>query len=481
MGMNIIQRMCLLVLFMSALSGCSLMCKDETQQIKDYARCEIFKEIATHMPSEALYSQRSGACSPIDPDDESVADTAYYADANCQQPVDYKPTSFLSYCKSNLLEPTNHQYIGNAAAWQHDGGVQYASLGKNSKWTLAHGPSLDVLAITPKENNRPFMKQVEYRNIDGCHLEMRVYKKSIGGQQLRPLMLIHGGAWKYRGFGAIGGEVLISHLTERGFIVFEPYYRLMGRADGPAECQIPGPVNDVAPGEMIIADIEHALAWVKSHGVTLGAQTDAQITLVGQSAGAHLADWLAAHQPSDINKVLVFYTPADIKNYIQELEGRYSSNQDGRALIAQFLGVQDLSTLRANMPAFVEQNSFPSLIRSGVDFPPIFMVHGNADSLVPIEMSTRMCDALSNQDPSTPMADNGGRYTCGTRRGITNVLHIVHGADHILDLKCIVEPTVATALGDNFDDLSKLCPSGGRDVSNDFVKPAMLEGLDWLL
>jgi hypothetical protein len=36
------------------------------------------------------------------------------------------------------------------------------------------------------------MKQVEYRNIDGCHLEMRVYKKNILGVSLKPVMLIPG-------------------------------------------------------------------------------------------------------------------------------------------------------------------------------------------------------------------------------------------------------------------------------------------------
>lgn len=475
-------RLLLLILTIASLPGCILWSKDDTQEVKDYARCEVFKKITTKLPtSEKLYSLRTETCQAVaDPDNDAVG-WAYYADSACLQEVDYKPTPFFAYCKNNLLEPTNHHYIGNAAAWPNDGATQYSNLGKNSKWTLGHGPTLDVLALSPKGNSRPFLKQVEYRNVEGCHLEMRVYKKSILGQNLKPLMLIHGGAWKYRGFGAIGGEVLISHLTEHGFIVFEPYYRLMGNADGPAECRIPGPVNNISPGEKIVEDIEYALKWVKRHGNTLGAQPGTQVSLVGQSAGAHLADWLASHNGSDINKVLVFYTPADIKNYVQELGSKYPWDQQGRGLIEQFLGVQDLTTIQTNVPLFVEQNSFPSLIRAGADFPPIFMVHGNADTLVPVEMSTRMCDALSNRDPATPMPSGGGRYTCGTRRGVTNVLYVVDGADHILDLKCIVDPDITEALGDNFKELGKLCPSGSPITSKEVVRPAMLEGLNWLL
>lgn len=470
------------ILTVVSLSGCSILSKGDAQHAKDYLSCELFKKITVSMPSETLYKHDYGQCIPLtDPDDESAGGVAYYADAACQHEVDYKPTPFFSYCKNNLLNPANHDYIGNAAAWPDEGGARYSSIGKNSKWTLGHGPTLDVLALSPKGNHRPFMKQVEYRNVDGCHLEMRVYKKNILDQNLKPLMLIHGGAWKYRGFGAIGGEVLISHLTKRGFIVFEPYYRLMGSADGPAECQIHGSVNNTAPGEMIVSDIESALAWVKTHGSVLGAQSGTQVSLVGQSAGAHLADWLTSHHGSDISKALVFYTPADIKHYVLGLGSKYPWDHEGKELIQQFLGVQDLSTIQTNLPSFVVQNSFPELIRAGADFPPIFMIHGNADTLVPIEMSTRMCDALSNRNPATPMSREGGRFTCGTRRGVTNVLHVVAGANHILDLKCLFDPAIASALGDNFKDLGKLCPSGSPDTTEDVVKPAMLEGLDWLI
>ncbi len=53
-------------------------------------------------------------------------------------------------------------------------------------------------------------------------------------------------------------------------------------------------------------------------------------------------------------------------------------------------------------------------------------------------------------------------------------------ANHMLDLKCIVDPEIAHALGDNFKELSKLCPSGSRSVTENAVKPAMIEGLNLL-
>jgi acetyl esterase/lipase len=106
----------------------------------------------------------------------------------------------------------------------------------------------------------------------------------------------------------------------------------MGSGDGPSECEIPKPVNNVAPGEMIVADIESALEWVKTNGGALGAQPGVRVSLVGQSAGAHLAGWLASHHGGDINKAPVLYTPADIKDYVQELGSKYSWDQEGRGL-----------------------------------------------------------------------------------------------------------------------------------------------------
>ncbi len=461
------------------LGGCSLFTAKDEQAVKEIVSCEIFKTFADSMLNEPLYKSRFGLCSQVDdPDEEPLFTPSYYADAECTQPVDYKPTPFFEFCRNNLLNPYNHTYIGNAAAWPHEG-EKRDGYSKSSKWTLSHGPSIDILALSPKGNHRPFMKQVEYHTVGDCHLEMRVYKKDILQQNLKPLMLIHGGAWRYRGFGAIGGEVLISQFTERGFVVFEPYYRLMGDADGPSECRIPAPVGNIAPGEMIVGDIEYALQWVNQYGSSFGVQTTSQVNLVGQSAGAHLAQWLAAHHGESVEKVLLFYTPADIKNYIEQLGHAYPWNHEGRSLIEQFVGVTDLATIQNNPGPFVVQNSFPELVRSGADHPPTFMIHGNADSLVPVEMSIRMCNALSGSDNHD--LHEGGRYQCGRRRGVNNILHVIDGADHILDLNCAVDQSVIEVLGDRFNGLVKLCPSGSKKVTDKFVRPAMLEGIEWLL
>ncbi|HEY0721799.1 MAG TPA: alpha/beta hydrolase [Gammaproteobacteria bacterium] len=474
-------RILLPLLILTQLSGCALFSKKDEQLARDHASCALLQALTDTKPSEPLYQRGFFSCSKVEELDEAPFFTpSYYADAECTQPVDYKALSFFDFCRNNLLSPTNQTYIGNAAAWPNEGSDN-DTLGKHSKWTLGYGPTLDILALSPKDNHRPFLQQVEYREVNGCHLEMRVYRESLRQQNLKPLLLIHGGAWKYRGFGAIGGEALVSQLTERGFIVFEPYYRLMGNADGPQECRIPAPVDNVAPGELIVSDIEAALQWVNEHGAALGAEPGSRVSLVGQSAGAHLAQWLAAHRGNEIDKVLVFYTPADIKNYVEELGHTYPWNHEGRQLIGQFLGVPDLATIQSNPPPFVSENSFPELVRSGVDHPPLFMIHGNADELVPVEMSIRMCEALS--EPATPQHDmhTGGRYQCGSRRGVDNILYVVDGANHILDLRCVVDPAITALLGDKFTELSKLCPSGSKRTTEEVVRPAMLEGIKWLL
>jgi acetyl esterase/lipase len=477
------RNVLLLLLAAMLLNGCTLLSQRDERLVEEHASCALFKTLTEAMPNAPLYQSRFGFCSRVEePDEKPFFTPSYYTDAACTQQLDYQPTPFFDFCKNNLLNPYNQTYIGNAAAWRDDGSDN-ATLGKNSKWTLGKGPSIDLLALSPKENHRPYLKQVEYREVNGCHLEMRIFRKDLQQQNLKPAMVIHGGAWQFRGFGAIGAEVLISQLTERGFIVFEPYYRLMGDSDGPPECRIPAPIDNRAPGELIIDDIEYALQWVKQHGAEIGAQPDVRISLVGQSAGAHLAEWLASHHGAEIEKALLFYPPTDFSYYIDQLGHLYPWDHKGRSLIEQFIGVSDLAPLQHNPSPFVVQNSFPELIRSGIDHPPVFMVHGNADDLVPVEMSIRLCQAL--EAPASDRRDlhAGGRYQCGTRRGIDNILHVVDGANHILDLKCMVDPAseMAVLLGKHLKDLKQFCPSGSKNTSNEIVRPVMEEGMNWLL
>jgi len=468
----------------------------DVELAQEYIDCGLFQQARTNLTNIPLYSNRTGQCSLVtDPDYRFTGTSDYYTDASCSNSISYNPVPFFEYCKNNLLGGVEMKnYVGNSAAWTDSG--DYSGVGiKSSAWTLAHGPTLDILSTSPQGNMRPYMKQMEYRNVvhpttgETCHLEMRVYKKDIQATGLKPFMFIHGGSWTYRGVGVAGMTALISHLTERGYIVFTPFYRLMGKSDGPSACQVPTGTDNISPGKRIVDDMEAALAWVKMHGDKFGAAPSSQVSLAGQSAGSHLAGWLASHFPSDIRNVLLFYPPADTQFFVEEtyptsvFAGSHELYVTGfelaKGLISEFLNYQDYDDMAAkvdvnNLPAFLQNNSFPNIVRSGIDHPPTFMIHGNADSVVPIELSTVMCDALAGL-PELTTSTAGGVYTCGSSRGTANKLYVIPDAGHVLDLKCFLDPFIIERTAGP----QKYCTAGSLDGEAQ-VRAAVNDALQWL-
>jgi hypothetical protein len=90
--------------------------------------------------------------------------------------------------------------------------------------------------------------------------------------------------------------------------------------------------------------------------------------------------------------------------------------------------------------ALIQQNSFPTLIEQNPsDYPPVFMLHGESDSLLPARQSIRLCNALAGNaesGPASAIASEGAvsrRIACDDRG---SELHLVGEGEHTLDL-CI--------------------------------------------
>ncbi len=220
-----------------------------------------------------------------------------------------------------------------------------------------------------------------------CNLEMRIYKKNYTDTNLKPLLAIHGGSWKYRGFGFYGLESQISHFTDEGYVVFAPFYRLAGESEGNDAC------NNYE-WQDIVSDVEAALSWVKSNGSAYGMNANDKINLLGQSAGGHLAGWLVTNRPNDIAKAILMYTPTDVENYIENYKDGIGGSDQGASILGLFLG-EGLSVIDAQSEA-VQRNSFPTIIGNNPSaYPPVYLIHGGSDELVPASQSVRMCNAYA--------------------------------------------------------------------------------------
>jgi len=159
---------------------------------------------------------------------------------------------------------------------------------------------VDIRAAHPQQT-------AVYATVGGQALALDVYRPPASSAQVPAVVLLHGGGWSA---GDKGETPLFSErLAAAGYGVFDVQYRLS-----------PQPNWQTATG-----DVKCAVAWVKQHGKDVGVDVDpARVTLLGRSAGGHLA-LLAAYTPDDpdlpsscgagdahVAAVVAFYAPTDL-------------------------------------------------------------------------------------------------------------------------------------------------------------------------
>ncbi len=420
--------------------------------LNNSAICELSENLMVEMPSEPLYRQSGVECLPVDEAGLSIAGS-YFSDAACQQVVNYKPQSLSEYCAE----------IADLALPDPDRSP--VQLGGSLSWYQSPATRLDIGVESIAGNHRPYASRTVYKQVEGergqCALEMRVYKRSIAATDLKPLLMLHGGSWERRRNGIVAMESQISSYTEQGFVVFAPTYRLVSETEGDPACNGAG-------GKQIVADINDAMNWVQEHGVEYGAAAE-PVAVFGQSAGGHLALRLAVQRPEQISRMLLLYPATDFADFLGKWRmGELGEQPDGLEALQGFIGTS-VDSVQLTDSAIVE-NSIPAMIAEQPErFPPMFVIHGSGDSLVPVSQSMRLCNALAG-DPDqgpvgtlyTSVAEGYSQSFACDQRG--SQLHIITAAEHMLD-GCL---------------FSLLCPAGGVE-SQRAVQDSLRAGRDWLV
>ncbi|MGV0745847.1 alpha/beta hydrolase fold domain-containing protein [Mycolicibacterium sp. XJ870] len=197
----------------------------------------------------------------------------------------------------------------------------------------------------------------------------------ISAPATRPLPAIiwlHGGGWRLG--DRTGRPDLTEHFATRGYVMASIDYRL-----APATRH---------PGQLF--DVRAAVRWLREHAPELGLDPD-RIGLWGSSAGGHLAALAAVRsgvtqlpgEPATktsaaVQAVVDGYGPADLT---------LAPAPDGSpeaALVGGAVG-ERLDIARDASPALH--------VASGA--PPILIMHGNDDTLVPAAHSVALYDALA--------------------------------------------------------------------------------------
>lgn len=217
------------------------------------------------------------------------------------------------------------------------------------------------------------------------HLDLH---RPAGKGRAPVLVFLHGGGWargerpkSWTGF---------RRLVEAGYAVVSVQYRLSGTAKAPAAVQ----------------DARCAMAWVAREADRYRLDPG-RVVVMGSSAGGHLAllaGMMGAKSDIDLPAcgpvpraaaIVDFYGPSDLR---PESVGAWHSPS-----INKWIGEgADAAALAARM-------SPVTLVHKGQ--PPVFIVHGDADDVVPIQSSKLLKEALD-------------------RAGVPSEFHIVPGGGH---------------------------------------------------
>jgi len=238
------------------------------------------------------------------------------------------------------------------------------------------------------------VQNVSYPTVDGQSELLDVYTPvtpaPAGGY---PVMItIHGGGWRSSNKGAFGMRNA-NAFTQDGYAVVAPDY-VLSAPDKPT-----WPVN--------FEDVQAAVRWVRSNASTMGFNPN-EIVAEGESAGANLAALLGVYSPqssggdvsSAVEAVVGVSTPTNLTALY------HAKHYAGGPFAAQFLG---------GSPAQVPANYIAAspIDHVAPDDPPMLLIHGRQDSVIPVSQSEQMQAAL-------------------TAAGVSSELLLVHGG-HGLD------------------------------------------------
>jgi len=220
------------------------------------------------------------------------------------------------------------------------------------------------------ELDRPFADR------DGLVLKMDVFRPTSADQPAPAVVLVHGGFWTY-------GERWFMHdwaadLATQGYAAASIDYRLLWQGG-----QYPAPV----------ADVLAAVAYLREHAEELNIDPQ-RIALLGASAGAHLAllagmaadasmfdtTWPAG-QSAGVAAIVDIYGPTDFTRDPQTAQPWQLD------LVANLLG-----GTADEQPRRYQEASPASYARA--DGPPVLILHGTADPIVPIDQARAFRDAL---------------------------------------------------------------------------------------
>jgi alpha-L-fucosidase 2 len=270
-----------------------------------------------------------------------------------------------------------------ACTWHHN---RYMRI---TGWVV---PICLLLSITMTGLAAEIHTDIEYSRAEGMSLRLDACTPD-GDGPFPAAILVHGGAW-VRGDRKIDVAPLFKPLSDAGIAWFSISYRLAA---------------DPLHFGVAIDDVEAAIRFARDHAAEYRIDPD-RIALIGESAGGQLAGMAAlGNAPgTSVKAAVLMYAPTDLVSLLNTASAMLPSS-----ILDRLKGTPLESLLLARLA----QLSPISKVRQGM--PPLLLIHGTADPLVPFEQSRAMCDKMVSVGAScelfpVPGAGHGMRRWEGT-------------------------------------------------------------------
>jgi len=223
---------------------------------------------------------------------------------------------------------------------------------------------------------------IQFDRQKGINLRLDVYRRRDRPQNCPTLLQIHGGGW------VIGDKreqalPLMLQLASRGWVCVSANYRLSPHATFPEH----------------LRDVKKALAWIRRHGAEYGANPDF-VVVTGGSAGGHLAALVGLtendpeYQPGfeEVDTSVRACVPVYGVYDFTDRHGFWNGT------LAELLETKILKGSIDEIPD--EYRKASPMDRIHQDAPPACVIHGDGDSLVPVDearMFVRMLRETSHE------------------------------------------------------------------------------------